>query len=241
MSQEENFINGELLRLRREERGWVLSDMALRSCMSVKQIRQLEEGGTSAFYSEAVKFTAAKKAAAVLGLSEREVFENAAEALPPPASEPVSALPEVDLAPISATVDEMVVAVAPPVVPVSSSASAVTEASEPKSKTSLWTIVGLFVIALAVAAYLQPQEEETVEAAPPLQVVPEAETAASGTEPVASSASAAAEVAASASQKSMAAALPAASGAVSAVVPVRVSASAASSVPVSASAASRAP
>jgi hypothetical protein len=40
MTQEERFINGELLRLRREERGWVISDMALRSCMSVKQIRQ---------------------------------------------------------------------------------------------------------------------------------------------------------------------------------------------------------
>lgn len=61
MSQDELSINGDLLRLRREARGWALSDMAIRACMSVKQIRQLEEGGMSSFYSPAVKATAAKK------------------------------------------------------------------------------------------------------------------------------------------------------------------------------------
>jgi transcriptional regulator with XRE-family HTH domain len=61
MGQEELFINGELLRLRREARGWLLNDLATRACMSVKQIRQLEEGGMSSFYSAAVKVTSAKK------------------------------------------------------------------------------------------------------------------------------------------------------------------------------------
>ena len=52
MGQEEIFINGDLLRLRREASGWVLNDLATRACMSVKQIRQLEEGGLSAYYSQ---------------------------------------------------------------------------------------------------------------------------------------------------------------------------------------------
>jgi transcriptional regulator with XRE-family HTH domain len=79
MSQEDIFINGELLRLRREARGWVLSDLATRACMSVKQIRQLEEGGMSSFYSAAVKMTSAKKVGALLGLSASEVFAHEVE------------------------------------------------------------------------------------------------------------------------------------------------------------------
>ena len=120
MTQEERFINSELLRLRREERGWVLSDMALRACMSVKQIRQLEEGGTSAFYSEAVKLTAAKKAAAVLGLSEHEVFALDADAEVPQVDEPALSVPEVHVAaepaPIAETATTADVASAAPVV-----------------------------------------------------------------------------------------------------------------------------
>ena len=79
MSQEEIFINGELLRLRRETRGWALSDLATRACMSVKQIRQLEEGGLSSFYSQAVKISAAKKVGALLDVSAEEVFAQEAE------------------------------------------------------------------------------------------------------------------------------------------------------------------
>ena len=69
MSQEETFINGELLRVSREARGWGVNDMATRACMSVKQIRQLEEGGSSSFYSESVKLTSAKKVGGILGLT----------------------------------------------------------------------------------------------------------------------------------------------------------------------------
>ena len=76
MTQEHASINGALLRLRREARGWVQSDVATRACMSVKQIRQLEDGGLSAFYSEAVKVTAAKKVGHLLGLTEDEVFSH---------------------------------------------------------------------------------------------------------------------------------------------------------------------
>jgi transcriptional regulator with XRE-family HTH domain len=260
MSQQEHVINGELLRLRREERGWVLSDMALRSCMSVKQIRQLEEGGTSAFYSEAVKLTAAKKAASVLGLSEQEVFaheaqvsevqqqvehvehvEPTAEAVAPvqtthetePESEPQPVEPERNHA------------ASPAVAPSTSEATRSSAVDAAKPKTSLWTIVGLFFFALAVAAYLQPQDEEATEAAPPLQAVPEAEAAASSAEPVASAASAAADTPASGVQKPVVAALPATPA--STIAPARTSASAsgaasaASSIQMPTPAASRAP
>ena len=42
--------------------------------MSNKQVKQIEEGGTSSFYSETVKVTAAKKVGGILGLPEQSVF-----------------------------------------------------------------------------------------------------------------------------------------------------------------------
>jgi len=199
MSQEELFINGDLLRLRRETQGWALSDMATRACMSVKQIRQLEEGGMSAFYSAAVKATAAKKVGALLGVSAEEVFGQVVEPL-----EVESALEEpliVDVAAVS--VETAAPAQSPIAEPAEPSAQIAVPDQEPvvlaqpeeaKSKTSLWVIAGLFAAALAVAAYMQPQDEPAAEPEPPLQVVPsEATDAASAAEAQASSASASVE------------------------------------------------
>lgn len=67
-------INGALLRMRREELGWALADLATRACLSNKQVKQIEEGGTSSFYSDTVKMTAAKKIGGILGLPEQSVF-----------------------------------------------------------------------------------------------------------------------------------------------------------------------
>ena len=67
-------INGALLRMRREELGWALADLATRACLSNKQVKQIEEGGTSSFYSETVKVTAAKKVGGILGLPAQSVF-----------------------------------------------------------------------------------------------------------------------------------------------------------------------
>lgn len=168
MSQDQLLINGDLLRLRREARGWVLNDMATRACMSVKQIRQLEEGGMSSFYSEAVKVTAAKKVGALLGLSADEVFAQNA-----------SVFPESELDASASLVGQMPVDVAPeserkvePEISKLPSAPSVSLTQESKSKTSLWVVAGLFVAALMVAAYLQPQDESVAEPAPPLQIVP---------------------------------------------------------------------
>lgn len=182
MSQEEIFINGELLRLRREARGWVLNDMATRACMSVKQIRQLEEGGTSSFYSGAVKVTAAKKVGALLGLSAEEVFAKNAEPaaveesiesealIAEVAAEPVST-PVVEDAPvISAKVDTQPEAVEPVAAELPHASESKDET--PNSKNSLWLIAALLGLAFALAAYFQPKEEPVVEPAPPIQVLP---------------------------------------------------------------------
>ena len=204
MSQEEIFINGELLRLRRETRGWALSDLATRACMSVKQIRQLEEGGLSYFYSQAVKITAANKVGALLGVSAEEVFAQEADieiitetsaSLEAPDHEESSvedkAGVEAEAKAEVAPVEEKAVDSSPTHVEPTNSKVEVTESTKPK--TSLWVIAGLFAAALAVAAYMQPKEEPVTEPAPPLQVIPtEADAAASAAEASASSASAAA-------------------------------------------------
>lgn len=216
MSQEDIFINGELLRLRREARGWVLNDMATRACMSVKQIRQIEEGGMSSFYSTAVKVTAAKKVGALLGLSAEEVFAQTVE--PVVASEDNA---------MDALLAETVVASESLIKPVAAETAKDAESSEaasepasqapqveetikssvtaepqesaaaeetPKSKISLWLIAVLLGIAWAGANYMQPQDEPVTEPVPPLQVMP-VEDSASSASAAEGSASAAAEAA----------------------------------------------
>jgi transcriptional regulator with XRE-family HTH domain len=184
MTQEEIYINGELLRLRREAGGWVIHDMATRACLSVKQIRQLEDGGMSSFYSQAVKATAAKKLGALLGLSPEEVFARGSE----PEATTVEVVDHPHQEPIEVaevSVPQALSQVAPENVeislhsdnaPISASAAAVVVA-ETKSKSSLWVIAGLFAAALAVAAYLQPQEESASDPVPPLLVLPTEEPA----------------------------------------------------------------
>lgn len=217
MSQEDIFINGELLRLRREARGWVLSDMATRACMSVKQIRQIEEGGMSSFYSTAVKVTAAKKAGALLGLSAEEVFAQTVEpvvssgdtAVDTPESqvelstvtpELADAIKKVNHAePASALVAEEL----QPGEVLKSATDSEQQgeayvAEESKYKTSLWLVAALLALTWAGATYWQPQEEPVTEPIPPLQVLP-AEDPASGASAAEGTASIAADAAATAS------------------------------------------
>ena len=207
MSQEEIFINGELLRLSREARGWVINDMATRACMSVKQIRQLEEGGMSAFYSAAVKATSAKKVGGLLGLSADQVFSHTEtpvaieEAIEPEAlidqadvesvqlesAEPAVAKTEHSVKPVVEAAAQAPVAIAaePDVVQP-------TPDDTPNSKNSLWMIAVLLAVALALGAYFQPQDEPVAaEPVPPIQVLPtdavDPASAASAADSVASS------------------------------------------------------
>ena len=67
-------IDGQSVRLKRESLGWAISDLATMACLSTKQIKQIEEGGMTAFYSENVKLTAARKVAGLLGMTEPQLF-----------------------------------------------------------------------------------------------------------------------------------------------------------------------
>ena len=67
-------INGSYLREIRESLGWSHGEVASRACLSVKQVKQLEEGGASSFYSDNVKLTAARKVAGILGVSEADLL-----------------------------------------------------------------------------------------------------------------------------------------------------------------------
>ena len=92
-------IDGSAVRLSREAQGWAINDLAARACLSVKQVRQIEEGGLSSFYSESVKLTAARKIAGLLQLSEAQLFGQVPAA--PPAVEEESLLFSAQTAPIS--------------------------------------------------------------------------------------------------------------------------------------------
>ena len=244
MSQEDLQINGDLLRLRREARGWVLSDMATRACMSVKQIRQLEEGGISSFYSEAVKLTSARKVGALLGLSAEEVVVQ--ETLTSSGIEEITTeivdVPVVEVEAIDVLLAEQ------PTDDVASEVSVEAEVSHPAvpakdAKSKIWVTAALFAAALAVAAYMQPKEDEVAEPAPPLQAVPsDAVDPAS----VASASASASEAAASATESQALAAVAAsapraAMPASSAVASVVRAASAAVTAASIAPAASKAP
>lgn len=183
MSHESLFINGELLRLRREAQGWVLNDMATRACMSVKQIRQLEEGGISSFYSEAVKATAAKKVGALLGLSAEQVF---AQKDGPVITE---SLIEPETSIVDHTSDRHAVFHADAINSEQEKHESIHEVNESlvasvsvepvpdrasSSSNALAVIVTLVGLALALGIYLQPKEEVVTEPPPPLQVLPDA-------------------------------------------------------------------
>jgi len=182
MSDHDMSIDGSLLRLQRESRGWTMTDMAVRSCLSVKQIRQLEEGGSESFYSEAVKLTAAKKVASLLGLSTAQVLGQPQPLLPssPDALlEPSTGVDDLQSVHSDAEAHQQEIssssaeAVAPvEVAPFEPEQPALTPA--PKSThMSLWVMAALFAAALLVAAWLNPSTESVAtDAEPPVQALP---------------------------------------------------------------------
>ena len=234
-------VNGELIKLRREERGWAQTDLAVRACMSVKQIRQIEEGGVSAFYSESVKVSAAKKVAGILGMSPDDLWAKADVAHDEPAVEhevvaDVQAAHEVveSAAHESEQHEEPEHAATPvqepvvdhkPVVNASTHHSQEVEVAKPK--TSLWLIAGLFGAALAIAAFMRPDAEPVAtEPPPPLQAVPSEASDAASTASAAVDVASASEVSASAAKT--VASSPVAAASLSAVMAPKPAASVAS-------------
>jgi cytoskeletal protein RodZ len=168
MKESDSPINGNLLRLQREARGLTLNDIAHRACLSLKQVQQLEEGGLESFYSEAVKVTAAKKVASLLGLS-------AAQAL----NQPVPSLvtfdaPSATLHPTANHADSDTDEDRNADVNSDGYAPSVAPAPPKSTLKSLWVMVGLFVAALALAAWMNPRTELVTSEPepPPLQTLP---------------------------------------------------------------------
>jgi transcriptional regulator with XRE-family HTH domain len=197
-------INGEAIRLKREERGWAQTDLASRACLSVKQVRQLEEGGLSAFYSESVKATSAKRVAELLGADISEVFvtpvDVAAEAhaasLQPTSSQNLSEVSELLQTPNSM---HMV------------------EEEEDTGRSRNWLIaMGVILAVAAVVLFKSPSSQESSAVVVPASA-PTPELSASDAAPDASQAASSAAPTASESTQAASAATVAASSGVAAL------------------------
>jgi len=206
-------INGMLLQIKRDELGWAVSDMATSACLSVKQVKQIEQGGISAFYSPTVKLTAAKKMAHILGVSEDELFGRIVPFVPSVSHVEFVAQAETSglgfkgqtAAPLFRSHDLHELA-QPPEHPqevqddvnhneaVSVHLNEVAPESNESNESSgnhLIKIIALFVLAIASAAYFSQQENKVEKTEPPLAtpelvppVAPAVSTEASATPPV---------------------------------------------------------
>ena len=68
-------IRKEAFTKARESLGLSTKDLSGMTCLSVRQIEQIENGKSSSFYGTQVKVTAAKKVASLLKLQEEDAFE----------------------------------------------------------------------------------------------------------------------------------------------------------------------
>ena len=68
-------IRKEAFTKARESLGLSTKDLSGMACLSVRQIEQIENGESSSFYGDQVKFTAAKKVAGLLKLTPEEAFD----------------------------------------------------------------------------------------------------------------------------------------------------------------------
>ena len=68
-------IRKETFTKARESLGLSTKELSGMACLSVRQIEQIENGESSSFYGDQVKFTAAKKVAGLLKLKSEEAFD----------------------------------------------------------------------------------------------------------------------------------------------------------------------
>lgn len=212
MNEPARQINGDLLRQRREAKGWAPTDLATRSCLSLRQVRQIEEGGNSSFYSESVKATAARKIAVLLGLPPEMAFVQApslsmgdppalADQVPidtapttAPGGTPLSHPPAPGGADLSSVMTHVAVATADIDPPPPQSLSTDGADSESRSSSFLW--IALLAVAVGAAVLLMPKSPEVPQApsssvpldpnppAPPPMVLPADAAQSSGDQPV---------------------------------------------------------
>ena len=75
-------IRKEAFTKARESLGLSTKELSGMACLSARQIEQIENGQSSSFYSDQVKFTAAKKVAGLLKLTPEEAFDFSGSAQP---------------------------------------------------------------------------------------------------------------------------------------------------------------
>jgi transcriptional regulator with XRE-family HTH domain len=75
MANTPNKTIGRALKSAREAAGLTQEIVAKRACLSVNQIKQIEDGGSRSFYSEPIKLASAKRIGSILGLTEGEFLE----------------------------------------------------------------------------------------------------------------------------------------------------------------------
>lgn len=68
-------IRKEAFTAARISAGLSTKDLGALACLSTRQIEQIENGESSSFYGAQIKYTAAKKVAKLLKLSEEDAFE----------------------------------------------------------------------------------------------------------------------------------------------------------------------
>lgn len=180
MNEPARQINGDLLRQRREAKGWAPTDLATRACLSLRQVRQIEEGGNSSFYSESVKATAARKIAALLGLPQELAFVQApslstgdipamADQVPAdtaptsaPGGTPLSHPPSPVGADLSSVMTHVAVATAdidppPP-------QSLTTDGADNESRSSSFLWIALLAVAVGAGVLLMPKSPDLPQA-----------------------------------------------------------------------------
>jgi len=87
-------IRKEAFTKAREGLGLSTKDVSGMACLSVRQIEQIENGESSSFYGDQVKFTAAKKVAGLLKLKPEDAFDFSDIPQPTKAAEPEEKLQE---------------------------------------------------------------------------------------------------------------------------------------------------
>ena len=73
-------IRKEAFTKARETLGLSTQELAAKACLSNRQIEQIENGEMGSFYGVQIKYTAAKKVAEILQLSEEQAFDHASPA-----------------------------------------------------------------------------------------------------------------------------------------------------------------
>jgi hypothetical protein len=116
--------------------------------LSVKQIKQLEEGGISSFYSESVKATTAKRVAELLGVDWTEVF-----IMPEVAGEEV-AVANLTPAPAHQNLSEVSELLQSP------NTMNVVEEDEDPNRSRNWLIAMAVILAIAAVVLFKPSSQD---------------------------------------------------------------------------------